>query len=108
MNFTEFELDHQTRDFWREVRDFCDTEVTPELREQIWIEDSYHDHDLYRKLGERGWIMGQWPRERGGAGLTQLQDKILHAEIDRAEAPVFCWGLTRLILPAVQQFGSPE
>jgi len=108
VNFAPFEIDEATRAFWREVRDFCDTEVTPELREQIWIEDSYHDQALYKKMGERGWIMGRWPRERGGAGLTALQDKILHQELDQAEAPVFCWGLTTLILPAVLQFGSPE
>jgi alkylation response protein AidB-like acyl-CoA dehydrogenase len=108
MDFQTLQLDEETKTFWREVREWVDTNVTPELREQFWIEDSYHDHDLYRKLGEKGWIMGQWPRERGGAGLTRLQDKILHLEMDKAEAPVFTWGLTHLILPAVLQFGSPE
>lgn len=108
MDFKPFELDAATRAFWREVRDFCDANVTDEMREQMWIEDNYHDHDLYRKVGERGWIMGRWPKEKGGAGLTALQDRILHDEMDRAQAPVFNWGLTELILPAVLSFGTPE
>ncbi len=108
MDFRPIEIDEATKAFWREVRAFCDANVTDAMREQMWIEDSYHDHGFYRLMGERGWIMPRWPKEKGGAGLSELQERILEDEIERSGAPVFNWGLTKLILPAVLQFGSPE
>ena len=108
MDFSRLELDDATKVFWRDVREFCEVNVTASMRERMWIEDSFHDQGLYRKLGERGWIVGRWPRENGGAGLTELQDRILHDEIALAGAPIFNWHLTEGILPAVLEFGSSE
>jgi alkylation response protein AidB-like acyl-CoA dehydrogenase len=38
-------------------------------------------------LAERGWITPHWPEEYGGAGLTAMEEFILHEEMMRARVP---------------------
>lgn len=38
-------------------------------------------------LAERGWIAPHWPVEYGGAGLTAMEEFILHEEMMRARVP---------------------
>jgi alkylation response protein AidB-like acyl-CoA dehydrogenase len=52
----------------RLVREFARTEIAPHARE--WDERSQFPHEVFRKLGELGFLGVLVPEEYGGAGLT--------------------------------------
>lgn len=103
MDFSAVEIDQELKRFWAEVRAYIEANHTPELRGHIDVNE--HDARLYRALGERGWNLPRWPRERGGAGLNALQERILNVELARSRAPLIGRNLTTLILPAVLEYG---
>ena len=72
----------------------------PEARQRrrtirIWREDYFSDDPARRAsaiewrdaLAELGWTAPGWPREKGGAGLSVVQRRILSEELAAADAP---------------------
>jgi alkylation response protein AidB-like acyl-CoA dehydrogenase len=106
MQFTQLALDDETRAFWREVNEFIAANRDPALATEPDV--NANDQRLQRALGRRGWNIPHWPKELGGAALSPLQRHILALELSRSGAPLVGRGLTHLILPAVEQFGSQE
>jgi alkylation response protein AidB-like acyl-CoA dehydrogenase len=43
--------------------------------------------DWFRKLAERGWIAPAWPKEYGGAGMSQIEQFIFNEEMATHRAP---------------------
>src|SRR5512141_1538637 len=50
------------------IRDFADAEIRPHVME--WDEAQHFPRDLFRRLGELGFLGVLFPEEYGGAGLT--------------------------------------
>jgi alkylation response protein AidB-like acyl-CoA dehydrogenase len=59
-------------------------------------------------LASRGWFAPAWPKEFGGAGLTNMEQFIYNHELARAEAPMVGGQAVTQIGPAVIIHGSDE
>lgn len=108
MEFGIIDLDEETSRFREEVREFCDTYVTPEVLDAEYRNGDGFDLGLHMALGQRGWLLPTWPKEEGGAGLTALQATILAMELEAHHAPNITRGTTALVLPAVMRWGTDE
>ena len=108
MDFSEIELDTEHAALLSEIRAFVKEHITDEVR-RYEIETGHgFNEKVHLALGERGWIMPQWPRDRGGAGMDPLGIYLLTRELARAKMPFPTVSTTRLAVTAVEQFGSPE
>jgi alkylation response protein AidB-like acyl-CoA dehydrogenase len=61
-----------------------------------------------RALAERGWIAPHWPAEYGGAGLSALEEFILHEELMRARVPTVNGIGAFLLGPTLLVHGTEE
>jgi 3-oxocholest-4-en-26-oyl-CoA dehydrogenase alpha subunit len=108
MDFTPIEIDDATRDFWADVRAFCDEHVTAEVIDEEYRTGSGYNDGLHKAMGNRGWILPTWSREAGGAGATPLQEILLNRELQARHAPVITLSTTLNVLPAVVKWGTEE
>lgn len=61
------------------------------------------------RMAERGWTAPTWPREYGGAGLSQDEAKVLREEMANITARLPLQGMgTSMIGPAILEFGSEK
>src|SRR5260221_14741184 len=70
----------------RSVRDFCETEIGPYVRE--WDERQHFPAELVPKLARLGLMGIQCPDEYGGAGLAGIDYCICIEEIARVDPAV--------------------
>ena len=76
--------------FRKEVVDFIEKEA-PKLERGTKIEEALmQSGPWFRKLAERGWIAPAWPKQYGGAGMSQVEQFIFNEEmaIHRAVRPL--------------------
>ncbi|WP_306359253.1 acyl-CoA dehydrogenase family protein [Nocardia sp. CC227C] len=59
-------------------------------------------------LAARGWIVPHWPQEYGGAGLSAVEEFILHEEMMRAGVPTVNGIGAFLLGPTLIAHGTPE
>jgi alkylation response protein AidB-like acyl-CoA dehydrogenase len=107
VDFSHLPIDDSTVAFWRDVREFFETNVTEEIHDKEQHTGDGFDEQLHLKMAERGWIFPDWPIEEGGAGLDALRMRILNYEMARARTPDVSLGTTRLVAPTVRKH-SPE
>lgn len=108
MNFGIIELDDETEAFLDEVDAFLDEHFTDEVIEEEWETGSGLSWDFHRALGAKGWIMSTWPKDKGGAGLTEWQEALLTRVLRDRLVPIITLGVTHLVAATVDQFGSEE
>lgn len=72
------------------VRQFCEREITREYVRECDREKRAPE-DLYRKLGEQGWLGINIPEEHGGAGGGAVDVAILLEELGRAFLDLSFW-----------------
>ncbi|MEQ8230195.1 MAG: acyl-CoA dehydrogenase family protein [Gammaproteobacteria bacterium] len=101
------------RAFLAEVRAFLDAELGPEvyqaedaLRSQVC--DHPRQEAWIDRLRPRRWHVGFWPREHGGAGLSQVQNYLLLYEQGRRGAPLLSPLSITYVGPVVMAFGTRE
>jgi alkylation response protein AidB-like acyl-CoA dehydrogenase len=94
--------------FRQEVRDFLDKEVTAELRREA--ETNFFIPpgviEFMRTLGAKGWLMPEWPKEYGGAGLSSAEKSILTEEA--AAYGIRLGSPTDIVGPIVMRYGTEE
>jgi alkylation response protein AidB-like acyl-CoA dehydrogenase len=77
--------------FRTQVREFISKEAPKpkkgESGEEALINGWQANQAWFKKLGERGWIAPAWPKEYGGASMTQTQQFIFNEEMALAKAP---------------------
>jgi acyl-CoA dehydrogenase len=63
----------------------------------------------FERMREHGWIVPEWPREYGGAGLGELEARIIKDEMRRlgCRAPLYSLGIW-MLGPALLEFGTEE
>ncbi len=70
-----------------EVRQFIEDNVTPEILAEIEEtgvrRGGPQTREMYRKVGERGWIGISWPEEYGGQGGSRIDQYIVEEEFGR-------------------------
>ncbi len=62
-----------------------------------------------RRLHESGFLGAAWPKEHGGAGLSDIEQAILNEELARADAPAPLGDMgISWVGPAILRFGSEQ
>lgn len=119
MNFKEYTIGEydteEQKKFRKEVGEWLDKNVTPELingtnevRVTAYIPGA---QAFAKKLGEKGWLVPEWPKEYGGAGLPAGSRSIIAEEISTRVlfGPGFLGGLTGGVQgPTIMSAGTPE
>ncbi|MBX5470031.1 MAG: acyl-CoA/acyl-ACP dehydrogenase [Thermoleophilaceae bacterium] len=105
----DFGLTEEQQDFVRAVREFCARECTPEkVRELLAGEDGHHSDEMARRMAELGWYGLCIPEEYGGSGGTFLDAVLFLEEWMRGEAPIGAYGVTLIVVGALNRFGTEE
>ena len=119
MEFKEYKIGEydteEQKKFRKEVGEWLDKNVTPELingtnevRVTAYIPGA---QAFAKKLGEKGWLVPEWPKEYGGAGLPAGSRSIIAEEISTRVlfGPGFLGGLTGGVQgPTIMSAGTPE
>lgn len=77
----------------QEVRQFIVEQVTPEVLRELEVTSGQDEEgrrgrgplarELYRKIGDKGWIGISWPKEYGGQGGDRISQYIVEEEFAR-------------------------
>ena len=71
------------------VRDYFQTLMTPELRDQLRGKEGGELYrDTIRQMGRDGWLAVGWPKEHGGQGYGPTEQFIFFEEANIAGAPL--------------------
>jgi len=105
----EFGLTAEEQEFEREVDEFMGREVTPEVvREEVehrgW---GPHTWAFLRKLGERRWLVPEWPEEYGGMGASFMHRYIVMEKCSYYRAAPFQAG-AGMVGAIILHYGSEE
>src|SRR4051812_37324530 len=96
-----------------ELRGFLATELptgwqVENDREAMSSEQFAYAQAFAHKLGERGWLTMQWPREYGGRAVSHIEQVIFAEEMAYAGAPLgFGFG-TQLVGPTLMVWGNDD
>jgi alkylation response protein AidB-like acyl-CoA dehydrogenase len=101
---TDLALTDEQQDFVRALRDFAAREVTPELRASV--ERDHHSDELAAKLAELGWWSLCIDEDYGGSGGSFLDATLFLEEVARGQIPVGAYGVTLIVVGALNKFGS--
>ena len=96
-------LSDEQRAFVEAIRDFAARERFDAREEQ-----DPHSDEVARRLGELGWYGLQIPEEYGGSGGSFLDATLFLEETARGRIPVGAYGVTLIVVGALNRFGSEE
>jgi isovaleryl-CoA dehydrogenase len=95
-------LNDEQQAFVEAIRDFA-------AREQLDRPDhDGHSHEVAARMGELGWYGLQIPEEYGGSGGSFLDATLFLEEFTRGQIPVAGYGVTLIVVGALNRFGSEE
>jgi isovaleryl-CoA dehydrogenase len=88
--------------FVEAIRDFA-------AREKFEVpEEDGHSDEVARRMGELGWYGLQIPEEYGGSGGSFLDATLFLEETTRGRIPIGGYGVTLIVVGALNRFGSEE
>ena len=106
--------------FREETRDWLEANCPPSMRtptppgEECWggrkaVYKNPETKQWLDAMASRGWTAPQWPKEYGGGGLTQAENKVLQEELRRIKArpALNSFGIW-MLGPALLQYASEE
>ncbi len=99
-------------EFRREVQDFLEQSLSPELRRAGQLMTSvFADFEAtmqwHRILHQRGWVAADWPAEYGGTGWDINQRYIFQEECKLAGAPALLPMGLQMLGPMLIRYGTP-
>lgn len=109
----EFRFTDQEEKLRREVIDFLAKRVTPEVvAEQQPLYRQYNQwapltSKIIREMGEKGWIVPNWPRKYGGLDMSYTATFIVHDEMAYFHLPDIFMGAL-WAGPTLMKYGSEE
>lgn len=83
---TDSSLSNEELQFRDAVRDFSANEIAPNAAR--WDMEERYPRELFRKLGELGWLGASFPEEYGGSGGGATLYALLCAELARGSAAI--------------------
>ncbi len=104
------ELSDEQVAFREAIRDFAARECgTQEQREQLTKGyTDFQNMELYRRLGELGWLGAAIPEAYGGSGGGMVDLCILLEEIGHGQIPAGEFGISSIVAGAYERFGTEE
>lgn len=107
----EFGFKPEEEKIIEEVRSLINKEVTPELvKESLANGLNYGGPEarkFAKKLGAKGWLTPNWPREYGGLGASDMLTYMVRDELAYALTPYIFIG-AHMAGPAIIKYGSEE
>jgi alkylation response protein AidB-like acyl-CoA dehydrogenase len=103
---TDLALSDEQQDFVRALRDFAAKEVNPQVVDAH--ENDHHSAELAKKLADLGWWSLCIDDEYGGSGGTFLDATLFLEEVARGQIPVAGYGVTLIVVGALNKFGTEE
>jgi glutaryl-CoA dehydrogenase (non-decarboxylating) len=79
----DFELTEEQRLVQRTAREFCETEILPNIRG--WDERGEVHRDVFERLASLGFLGAPIPTEFGGSGVDYIAFALLCEELERAD-----------------------
>jgi alkylation response protein AidB-like acyl-CoA dehydrogenase len=104
----DFSLGEKSEQFRREVREFLDEVLTPEVLDRCHESGVSHDAEFSKAVRERGYLALGWPVEHGGRGLDALEVLPYLEETQRANAPTYGIATTMMIAHVINAVGTEE
>ena len=108
-NFRLTKFPNEAEILRHEVREFLSDalkDIPKEPRAETWYGA---DENFSRKVGQKGWIGLNWPKEYGGAGRSSMERYVILEEMLTAGAPVGAhWISDRQSGPLIIRYGSEK
>ena len=102
-------LSAEQQDFVAAIRDFCAREITTDrLAELTEGFSDLHNDGLAARMAELGWYGLTIPEEYGGSGGSFFDAVLFLEETARGQAPIGGYGVTLIVVGALNRFGSDE
>lgn len=95
--------------FRDQFRSFVEKELAPHADE--WEKAHWFPNDVFKKMGELGYLGLRYPEEVGGAGVDYWYTVIFHEELTRCGSGGVVMGVgvqTDMCTPAINAHGTPE
>ena len=104
----DFEITEENRIFRSAIRDFAQKEIAPLVDEAE--ETHTFPRQLFRKMGEQGFLCPRYPVELGGGGGDKITECIMVEEINRVNAGIAAALMAQsgLATQPIYRFGSDE
>ncbi|MBW1996426.1 MAG: acyl-CoA dehydrogenase family protein [Deltaproteobacteria bacterium] len=104
----DFELTEEHRIFQKFIRDFAETEIAPLVEEAE--ETNTFPRQLFKKMGEMGFLCPRYPEELGGGGADKITEIIMAEELNRINAGIAASLMVQggLSTQPIYRFGSEE
>ncbi len=94
-----------------EVREFLQSESTPELLDEThelgFIYGGKEGRKFIKKFAAKGWLTPNWPKEYGGLGTSAVMTFAIREEMALAGVPLIFVG-AHMAGPTIMHFGSDE
>ncbi len=104
----DFDLGEEAHALAREVEDFFEQNLTPELRAKAHYSFDGHDPGIHRKLAEKGLLFPSWLREMGGRGAAPYAVTAAQAVWEENEWTGHVAGVANMVGMIMARFGSDE
>ena len=108
----DFTFPPEVEEFRKEVREFMERELTPEIRDEYeHCTDYPHGFNkaITKKLGERGWLTLTWPKEVGGKDASVWERVVFDEEMAAHHCPIAAHQVSANFAgPAVVHFATDE
>lgn len=104
-------LSPEDRAFADDVRRFIATHLPPAVankvaNDQVLLKDDYLQWQ--QALGQQGWLVYTWPKERGGPGWSAIQQYLFDTICAEMNCPPIVPFGARMLGPVLHAFGTPE
>ena len=104
----DFELTEENRIFQEAIRDFAQKEIAPLVDEAE--ENNVFPQQLFKKMGEQGFLCPRYPVELGGGGGDKITECIMMEELNKVNAGIAASLMAQsgLCTQPIYRFGSEE
>ncbi len=104
----DFELTEEHRMFQKFIRDFAEKEIAPLVDEAE--EKNIFPQQLFKQMGEMGFLCPRYPEELGGGGGDKITEIIMAEELNRINAGIAASLMVQggLSTQPIYRYGSQE
>jgi alkylation response protein AidB-like acyl-CoA dehydrogenase len=102
----DFAWSPQARDVERQVAAFLESNLPPDLDDEIYRSGESHDAGFARALAERDWVAPGWDPSGAAAGLDPFDLHVLDYALTKAESPTYAVATSTMVARVIEHVGS--